>query len=121
MAEAARNSLRIICNGRLGRNNANRHLKKRRAPAAARSRTGKWRSTQWKKKLSYLESRDLDSIQERIIEAERVLAAKHALLEEPAVIRDPQRLRETYKEMEEAKATVEQLYTRWAELEQKIS
>ena len=95
-------------------------LTKTSRPAAAKSEAGKGPHAS-KKKLSYLESRDLDSIQERIIEAERVLAAKHALLEESAVIRDPQRLRETYKEMEEAKATVEQLYTRWVELEQKIS
>ncbi len=73
-----------------------------------------------RKKLSYLDGRDFDTIEERITEAERALAAKHAALEEPSVFGDAQRLREGLRELEEAQAAVDDLYARWAELEAKI-
>jgi ATP-binding cassette subfamily F protein uup len=74
-----------------------------------------------KKKLSYLENRDWETIEARIGEAEQTLAAKRALLEDPDVVRDPVRLEQVYREMEQARSTVDELYTRWAELEEKIS
>lgn len=74
-----------------------------------------------KKKLSYLDSRDFETIEDRITEAERALAAKQALLDDPAVFSDPERIRATWGEIEQAQAAVDALYTRWSELEEKIS
>jgi ABC transport system ATP-binding/permease protein len=73
-----------------------------------------------KKKLSYLDRRDMETIEARISEADEALAAKRALLDETAVITDPIRLREAYREIEEAQATVDKLYARWSELETKV-
>lgn len=74
-----------------------------------------------RKKLSYLDSRDWDTIEDRITEAERVLAERRAALDETAVVTDPSRLNEALHVMEEAQAEVDRLYGRWAELEAKIS
>jgi ATP-binding cassette subfamily F protein uup len=73
-----------------------------------------------RKRLSYLETREFDGIEQRIAEAERALEAKRAELQEPAVVRDGRRLQEISLEIEEAERSVDQLYARWAELEGKI-
>lgn len=72
------------------------------------------------RKLSYLEAREREGIEARIIEAEDALAAKRAALEDPAVLRDGRRLRELSREIEEAQKAVDALYARWAELEAKL-
>jgi ATP-binding cassette subfamily F protein uup len=72
-----------------------------------------------KKKLSYLEVRELETIEERIAEADRKLEANRAALEDPAVTGDPALLKTTCIEMEEAQNTLDRLYARWAELEKK--
>jgi ABC transport system ATP-binding/permease protein len=74
-----------------------------------------------KKKLSYLDSRDFETIEHRITEAERALNAKQALLEDPAVFADPERIRLALQDIEAAQAAVDALYARWSELEEKIS
>jgi ATP-binding cassette subfamily F protein uup len=74
-----------------------------------------------RKKLSYLDSRDFDTIEDRISAAEEVLAGKKELLEDGEIARDPKRLGEALREIEESQAAVDQLYERWAELEAKIS
>lgn len=73
-----------------------------------------------KKKLSYLEARDFETIEDRIAEAERALASKQALLEDPAVFTDPERISSATSEIDEAQASVDALYARWSELEEKI-
>jgi ATP-binding cassette subfamily F protein uup len=74
-----------------------------------------------RKKLSYLDSRDFETIEERISAAEELLASKKLLLENSDIVRDPKRLSEALRSVEEAQAAVDQLYERWAELEAKIS
>jgi ATP-binding cassette subfamily F protein uup len=74
-----------------------------------------------KKKLSYLDSRDYETIENRIAEAEEMLAAKQALMDDPAVFSDPERIHATVRELEQAQAAVDALYARWSELEEKIS
>jgi ATP-binding cassette subfamily F protein uup len=81
-----------------------------RAPAASAA----------KKKLSYLDSREFEGIEQRIAEAERLLEAKRASLEDPAVTRDGRLLEQAYAEMQELERAVNALYERWAELEAKI-
>lgn len=73
-----------------------------------------------KKKLSYLDTREYEAIEQRIAEAERTLEAKRAELQDPDVARDGRRLQEVFREMEEAQKAVDHLYSRWAELEGQI-
>jgi ATP-binding cassette subfamily F protein uup len=72
-----------------------------------------------KKKLSYIEVRELETIEQRIADADRKLEANRAALEDPAVTSDPALLKTTCIEMEEAQNTLDRLYARWAELEKK--
>jgi ATP-binding cassette subfamily F protein uup len=73
-----------------------------------------------KKKLSYLESREYEGIEQKIAGAERMLAEKQALLTSPEIASDGARLVAAYKEVESAQSAVDELYERWAELEAKI-
>ena len=74
-----------------------------------------------KKKLSYLDSRDLQTIEERITRAEDSLASKRNLLNDSAIVTNGERLQQAYGEIEQAQSVVDTLYERWAELEQKTS
>lgn len=74
-----------------------------------------------KKRLSYLENREWESIEERISATEHALAQSKALLEEQDVLRDAKRLQECFGQMEAAQNELDALYARWAELEEKIS
>lgn len=74
-----------------------------------------------KKKLSYLDNRDMETIESRIAEAEERLASKRALIEDQSIARDAKRLQEALREIEEAQAAVDKLYERWAELDAKVS
>src|SRR2546427_2411516 len=72
-----------------------------------------------KKKLSYVESREFASIEDRIHEAERNLEARRAALEDPAITSDRISLQNACTQLDEAQKSVDTLYARWAELEQK--
>jgi len=72
-----------------------------------------------RKKLSYLEAREYDGIEQRIAEAEDLLQAKRAQLEDPVIASDGPRLLSAHAEMEAAQKQVDTLYARWAELELK--
>jgi ATP-binding cassette subfamily F protein uup len=72
-----------------------------------------------KKRLSYHEVRELETIEERIGDADRILEVRRAALEDPAVTADPVRLRGACIEMDQAQNNLDMLYARWAELEKK--
>jgi ABC transport system ATP-binding/permease protein len=72
-----------------------------------------------KKKLSYLEVRELETIEERIAQADKNLEASRAALEDPEVTGDPPRLKAACIDMDEAQNALDRLYERWAELERK--
>ncbi len=72
-----------------------------------------------KKRLSYHEVRELETIEERIAAADKLLEAKRVLLEDPEVTGDPVRLKATCIEMDEAQQALDVLYERWGELEKK--
>ena len=74
-----------------------------------------------KKKLSYKEARELETIEQRIADAEKELQARHDSLLDPAVTGDAARLRTVSLEMEAAQKAIDALYARWAELEAKSS
>ena len=72
-----------------------------------------------KKKLSYMEGRELSTLEERIAAAEHLADARRGALEDPAITGDPALLREACAQLEEAQKTIDDLYARWAELEEK--
>ena len=74
-----------------------------------------------KKKLSYLEAREYETIEQLVADAEEVLQAKRAQLEDPGIVSNSERLIAAHAEMEEAQDKVDTLYARWAELEKKKS
>jgi ABC transport system ATP-binding/permease protein len=70
-----------------------------------------------RKKLSYLEARELEGIEARIVEAEDRLREKRTALEDPAIASDGPQLVALTAEVEEAQKSVDALYARWEELE----
>ncbi len=89
--------------------------------AASRPAASSAQPARPKKKLTYVEAKELESIETRIEQAEHVLESKHALLEDTAVTSDPQRLRAVYGEQQAAQEVVDDLYARWGELEAKLA
>ena len=71
-----------------------------------------------KRKLSYLEQREWDGMEARILEAEQELAARQLKLQETAST--GKGLPEAYQKLQDAQRLVEDLYERWAELEIKF-
>jgi ABC transport system ATP-binding/permease protein len=72
-----------------------------------------------KRKLSYIEAREFAAMESRIQEAEQMLQAKRAALEDPSITSDRISLQNACSQLDEAQKSVETLYARWAELEQK--
>lgn len=85
------------------------------SPRAAASRP----SPSAKKKLSYLEAREYAGLEQRIAQAEESLRQKRANAEDPAIASDAERLLLAHSELQQAQQHVDDLYERWAELEQK--
>jgi ATP-binding cassette subfamily F protein uup len=73
-----------------------------------------------KKKLSYLDAREMEGMEGRIVEAEHELEGLRARLQAPDVVSDAEKLQDTYQRMQAAEARVDELYARWAELEAKL-
>jgi ATP-binding cassette subfamily F protein uup len=74
-----------------------------------------------KKKLTFKEAREFETMEQTIRAAELALQQKVAALTSPLVAADGALLRAASLELEEAQNAVEALYSRWAELEAKIS
>ena len=72
-----------------------------------------------KKKLSYLETREIETIEQRIADAEKELQTKHDSMLDPVVMSDSARLHALSLELEAAQEAIDELYTRWGELEKK--
>jgi ATP-binding cassette subfamily F protein uup len=71
------------------------------------------------KRLTYLEQREWEQMEEKILAAETALADCRRAVEDPGVASDPVALRERWQALETARAEVDRLYARWAELEKK--
>ncbi len=89
------------------------------APLAPRAASAA--GSQAKTRLSYLEGREYTGIEERVAAAEELLQARRAQLEDPSIASDGPRLLIAHREMDEAQAKVDELYSRWSELEKKKS
>ena len=73
-----------------------------------------------RKKLSYIEQREYDAIEEKILAADGRLAAAQARLHAPDVVSDHVKIEAAYAELTAAQAEVDVLYARWAELEGRL-
>ena len=82
----------------------------RAAPARERTRTGR---------LGYLEQREWSGMEQAIVEAESALERCRQASEDPAISSNPDALQERLAAMEAARAEVDRLYARWAELDAK--
>jgi ATP-binding cassette subfamily F protein uup len=72
-----------------------------------------------KKKLSYLEAREYAGIEEQIAQAEELLRNRQAALQDPAIASDAAGLVRAESELEEAQSSLDRLYARWHELDEK--
>ncbi|HUM14243.1 MAG TPA: ABC-F family ATP-binding cassette domain-containing protein [Candidatus Nitrosotalea sp.] len=85
-------------------------------PSPQRAEGGEKRRS---KKLGYLEQREWEGMEGAILEAEAALERYRRAAEDPSIASDPAALQERYAALEAARAEVDRLYTRWAELEAK--
>jgi ATP-binding cassette subfamily F protein uup len=74
-----------------------------------------------KKRLSYMEQREFDTIEQRIADAEKELQARHETLSDPAIMSDGSKLHAVSLEVEAAQKAIDELYARWEELDGKIA
>ncbi len=70
-------------------------------------------------KLSYMDQREYDRIEEKIMEGEEEQERLQRLMDSPETVADPQLLESVWADLEQAKMDVEALYERWDELEAK--
>jgi ATP-binding cassette subfamily F protein uup len=73
-----------------------------------------------RKKLSYLEAREYETIEDRIAGAETTLQRAQAAVNDPAIASDAAQLQLALHELASAQAAIDALYARWAELEAKL-
>ena len=74
-----------------------------------------------KGKLSYLDQREYDQLEEKITDAEREVERLEGRMLLPEVIADAGELETCWQKLEKAKEEVNSLYARWEELEEKKS
>ncbi len=77
----------------------------------------KQRST--KGRLSYLDQREYDGMEEQILEAEEKIETLQKLIDDPKTASDSGKLAEIWAQLEQTQVETEKLYERWDELEQK--
>jgi ATP-binding cassette subfamily F protein uup len=87
-----------------------------RRPAAKGGAAQSREKAQTKKKLGYLEQRELDSMEANIAAAEAKLNEARDRAEDPAIATDAAELQARFAAMEAAQSEVDRLYARWAHL-----
>ncbi len=70
-------------------------------------------------KLSYLDQREYEQIEEKILEAEEHQQRLQDHMDAPESVSDPKRLHEYWTELQKAQTLVTELYERWEDLETK--
>jgi ATP-binding cassette subfamily F protein uup len=73
------------------------------------------------KKLTYLENREWEQIEAKIMEADERLQHTQREMQNPQGISDPETVQARYDSLLSAQAEVDRLYARWAELEAKLA
>jgi ABC transport system ATP-binding/permease protein len=82
-------------------------------PSPQRGEGGKGKA---RRKLGYLEQRELDTMEATILAAETALEACRRAADDPGIASDPAALQARYAALEAARAEVDRLYARWGEL-----
>ncbi len=77
------------------------------------------KSTKARPTLSYKDKFELEHIEENILQAEEIAADLTLRVQTPEVIKDTALLRDICAQLEQAQSKVQQLYSRWEELEEK--
>ncbi len=70
-------------------------------------------------RLSYLEQREYDMMEEKILKAEQKEQELQQLMDSPEAADDPELLHEYWQKLETVRETIETYYSRWSELEEK--
>jgi ATP-binding cassette subfamily F protein uup len=90
-------------------------------PAVSKTRTPKSQdaaqSSPKPKKLSFKLQRDMDGMEQAILQAEADVATLESEVADPTVIADHARLADAYHRLVDAQRKVQQLYERWTELD----
>jgi ABC transport system ATP-binding/permease protein len=86
-------------------------------PRVAKGASQKTAGEGKRKKLSFKDQRDWDSLEARILEAETVLSALEAEGARPEVASSASKSIELHEKMANARAEIDRLYARWAEIE----
>ena len=102
---------------------ATERLELRQAPLPAPRGEGGRRPGEGRpgKKLTYLEQREYEQMEQALLDAEERLAEARSRVEDPTVAADANALQERFAELAAAQAEVDRLYARWSELEEKVS
>jgi ATP-binding cassette subfamily F protein uup len=77
-------------------------------------------ATQKSKRLSYLEQREYDAMEETLLDAEERLEYARQRANDPKVAADANALQERFAELTTVQDEVDRLYARWSELEAKV-
>lgn len=77
-------------------------------------------STAKKKKLSFKDQRDYETIEAKILQLEDELAEKEKLMHLPETVANSSKVSELYTEVSSLQKEIEKLYARWAELEKLV-
>jgi ATP-binding cassette subfamily F protein uup len=77
--------------------------------------------TPQEKKLTYLEQREYDAMEQSVEAAEQLLDEARRRAEDPSIATDAAALQGRFAELAAAQAEVDRLYARWGELEAKLS
>ena len=72
------------------------------------------------KRLSYIEQRELDAMEQTLLAAEAAHKEAQQRAEDPAIASDSALLQTRYAELQKAESELERVYARWAELEAKL-
>jgi ATP-binding cassette subfamily F protein uup len=91
-------------------------VRKKRKPAAPDRRPAQRKP----RKLSYLDQREWDGMEERVLDAEARLEEAKQRAQDPSIAADAAALQERLAKLQEAQSAVDALYARWAELEAKL-
>jgi len=73
-----------------------------------------------KGRLSYLEQREYDGMEERILQAEEEEQELLRRMDDRETVKDPEKLNECWIKLEDIRRTIHELYSRWEELEAKL-
>src|SRR6202035_1765052 len=95
------------------RDAAEEAMKQASRASAAKSAAATAANSPAVKRLSYMEQRELEQMEQTIMSAEEELHAGQKLLEDPVVLADRNRLHDVCTRIDVAQKKVHELYARW--------